>query len=168
MPHKSLIPDKIYYIQCTITTQNSYECKSEKYPIMEGICENVNTQYNNFDLNDTNNPPAYWDQEQGCVKISIRSNDIVNGQYKIVRASSQDNYATWVDIFDFAISNNIISLVNNGHAIEWNDYFLEHGVSYHYGLQRYNSHGTRLEKIIITKKPILAEFEDMFLYDGTR
>jgi hypothetical protein len=87
----------------------------------------------------------------------------MNGYYKIVRASSEDNYTEWIDLFDFAVANRAIP---KGQLI-WNDYNLKHGVKYKYAVQRYNLKGARVKRVKETK-PISADFEDMFLYDGTR
>jgi hypothetical protein len=87
----------------------------------------------------------------------------MNGYYKIVRASSEDNFVEWIDLFDFVVADREIL---KGQLV-WNDYNLKHGIAYKYAVQRYNSNGVRVKRAQETN-PISADFEDMFLYDGTR
>lgn len=159
---KNLQPDQIYYIQYNYLTQNNYEGSTPKYPIMEGLFQPKNNWYNSFEFNvDPKN-------ESGKNTIIINTTSptsLVNGTYKIVRTSSETNYEDWVDMFEFSIANQAI---DSKSPITWNDYFLTHGVKYKYALQRFNSKGVRLEREFETKQPILADFEDMFLFDGKR
>ena len=153
---KNLQPDKIYYIQYNYLTQNNYEGNTSKYPIMEGLFQPKGNWYNNFQFK------AEPKNESGKNTITVSAKQPVNGTYKIVRASSETNYKDWVDMFEFSVANQYITP-----AITWDDYFLTHGVKYKYALQRFNSKGVRLERGLETK-PILADFEDMFLFDGKR
>ena len=153
---KNLQPDKIYYIQYNYLTQNNYEGNTSKYPIMEGLFQPKGNWYNNFQFK------AEPKNESGKNTITVSAKQPVNGTYKIVRASSETNYKDWVDMFEFSVANQYITP-----AITWDDYFLTHGVKYKYALQRFNSKGVRLERDLETE-PILADFEDMFLFDGKR
>ena len=153
---KNLQPDKIYYIQYNYLTQNNYEGNTPKYPIMEGLFEPKDDWYNGFELE------VEPKNESGKNTIIVSAAQPVNGTYKIVRASSETNYKDWVDMFEFSVANWYITP-----AITWDDYFLTHGVKYKYALQRFNSKGVRLERGLETA-PILADFEDMFLFDGKR
>lgn len=153
---KNLQPDKIYYIQYSYLTQNNYEGSTPKYPIMEGLFQPKGNWYNNFQFK------VEPKNESGKNTITVSAKQPVNGTYKIVRASSETNYKDWVDMFEFSVANQYITP-----AITWDDYFLTHGVKYKYALQRFNSKGVRLERGLETK-PILADFEDMFLFDGKR
>lgn len=156
---KNLQPDKIYYIQYNYLTQNNYEGNTPKYPIMEGLFDSAGEWYKDLILK------VEAKNESGKNVIVVEQPEKpmpVNGSYKIVRASSETNYKDWVDMFEFSVANWYITP-----AITWDDYFLTHGVKYKYALQRFNSKGVRLERGLETA-PILADFEDMFLFDGKR
>lgn len=153
---KNLQPDKIYYIQYSYLTQNNYEGNTSKYPIMEGLFQPKDNWYNDFQFK------VEPKNESGKNTITVSAKQPVNGTYKIVRTSSETNYKDWVDMFEFSVANWYITP-----AITWDDYFLTHGVKYKYALQRFNSKGVRLERGLETE-PILADFEDMFLFDGKR
>ena len=47
----------------------------------------------------------------------------------------------------------------------WRDYTIEQGVQYKYSIQQYNDYGLYSERII--SNTVTADFEDMFLYDGS-
>lgn len=171
--NKPLEQDKIYYIVCVVTTQNNYTLSSPLYPILEGAYANLS---NFYDFYEPFNFHIFPQQEQGYNLIYIGSdvNKRVNGTYKIVKASSEDNYKTWYDIFEFSIANSIVQEVSDSDELKFKDFFLKHGVSYKYALQRINSKGVRAIRWSakdcrgVEISPILTEFEDMYLYDGER
>ena len=156
--NKNLQSDELYYIQYSYLTQNNYEGTTPKYPIIEGLYKAAGNYYNNFrlDIRDSFNTI----QASGKIIVEVSTKGYVTGTYKIVRSSSEDNYNDWIDVFDFSVANQEIKT-----PIIWEDYFLKHGVKYKYALQRYNSKGLRLQRGCESEK-ILANFEDMFLYDG--
>ena len=157
IPNIAFQPDKFYTVQYSIVTQNLLELQSPQYSLIEGLYEEDAGYYSNFTLQ------ANFDPENGKIIIQGTCHNNMNGYYKIVRASSEDNYTEWIDLFDFAVADRPIS---EGQLI-WNDYNLKHGIKYKYAVQRYNSKGARVKRVKETK-PISANFEDMFLYDGTR
>ena len=159
--NKSLKPDTIYYLQCTVKTHNLYTISTPLYPIIDGVYDKLDSYYDNIELS------VEFDQDNGYNKIRVNSIGAINGKYKIVRASNEDDYQVWNDIFEFFISNTSIGLVNKGHPLLWKDFFIKHGVEYKYAIQRYNDNGVRANRSLITKG-ILADFNDMFLFDGKR
>lgn len=156
-PNIAFQPDRFYTVQYSIVTQNLLELQSPQYSLIEGLYEEDTGYYSNFILQ------ANFDPENGKIIIQGTCRNNMKGYYKIVRASSEDNYTEWIDLFDFAVANRPIS---KGQLV-WNDYNLKHGIKYKYAVQRYNSKGARVKRAKETK-PISADFEDMFLYDGTR
>ena len=157
VPNKALQEDKFYVIKYFITTQNLLELQSPEYSLIEGLYEEDKEYYSNFVLQ------AKFIPEDGKVTIQGSCSNNMNGYYKIVRASSEDNFVEWIDLFDFVVADRAIL---EGQLV-WNDYNLKHGIQYKYAVQRYNSKGARVERAEETE-PIFANFEDMFLYDGTR
>ena len=103
----------------------------------------------------------------------------VTGNYVILRSSSKDNFQNWQEIRRFRLNG-----IQPSQKIIY-DYTVEHGVAYRYALQQYNRAGFYSKKVYgyllneynevqydINHNPIykdtIAEFEDMFLYDGER
>ena len=157
--NKNLQPNKIYYIQYSYLTQNNYQGSTLKYPIMEGLFDSADQWYKDLILE------VEAKNESGKNVVMIKQPEEpmpVNGSYKIVRASSENNYTDWVDLFEFSVANQYIT-----EPLVWEDYFLTHGIKYKYAVQRYNPQGVRLERGCVSDS-IVADFEDMFLFDGKR
>jgi len=75
------------------------------------------------------------------------------------RAASNDAYA-WREMGKFTLQAQVPS------RNMWKDYSVEQGVTYVYAIQQYNNYGLRSDKI--KTQPVVVDFEDAFLYDGTR
>lgn len=134
------------------------------------------------------------DEENGTIIIKIQKKDInkdftpIPYNFILLRASSKDNFDTWNRIFqiDEDNSNGLFDLQNslliNNNSILWEDNTIEHGVSYKYALQAYNSYGLLSKKVEAniqsvydengelkyTPLPVQVNFEDMYLSDGER
>ena len=163
--NKNLQPNKIYYVQYSYLTQSNYQGSTLKYPIIEGLFDSADKWYNDLVLE----VEAKNESGKNIVKVKqpVRPPEKdkvlpVNGSYKIVRTSNESNYTDWVDLFEFSVADQYISK-----PLVWEDYFLTHGVKYKYAIQRYNPQGVRLERGCISV-PVLADFDDMFLFDGER
>lgn len=140
------------------------------------------------------------DYENGTIIIKLTKKDIskdftpLTYNFILLRASSEDNYSTWVRLTDFDEETNksIFELENallvGDSAILWEDFTVEHNVSYKYALQAYNSFNifsNRIESNLTIKEtetgepeydefgklkyysiPTKIQFEDMYLSDG--
>jgi hypothetical protein len=71
----------------------------------------------------------------------------------LLRSSSKDNFSTWdrISILDEDNSKNLFNLENalliDDSQILWEDATIEHGISYKYAIQAYNSFGLLSNKI---------------------
>lgn len=168
---KRLQENKTYSIEYIVTTNNLQEVKSEEYLLIDSLLVNMKLP---LEIH------ASFDAENGKVIIKLNKNkqdDVVNGTYKIVRASNEDNYTEWVDLFDLKIANEALIDENNSDLEGSNnesilqdleDFTLKHGVTYKYAVQRYNKYNVRSVREGADENVITANFEDMFLFDGKK
>lgn len=151
--------NKIYYIEFIVTTINKLIVHTPKYKI--AVKENIN-----FDLG------AYLQGElnydEAFIKLTLQAEDedkYISGKFVISRASSKNNYA-WEELKRFEIPS---IKVKDWH---FEDYTVEQGVSYKYGIQQFNDNQIYTSRVTIKEndqdKIIKADFEDSFLYDGVR
>jgi hypothetical protein len=80
------------------------------------------------------------------------------GSFIVSRAASNENYV-WNKIMSFSLQSQTPT------RFLWRDYTIEQGVSYKYSIQQYNDYGLYSERII--SNTVVADYEDMFLYDGS-
>ncbi len=156
---QALEPNLSYFIQYTVWTVNGLERSSPLYEIIE-------VQYADptihADLSAENN------FEEGYVAVKlIGKNDgspNVNGNFILLRSSSEDNYNTQYELTRFNLNRwdpntNIPLLICNDHTIQ-------QGYSYRYAIQAYNQVGTYSNRVGNIEGPVECDFEDAFLYDG--
>ena len=161
----SLQVGKVYSVEYTVTTNNLLAAKSEEYLLIDSL---LIDEPENMILK------AELDNDNGKTDIKLYSSVItenneliyakLSGNYKIVRASSEDNYTEWVDLFDLVIADKAIE---QNTPLTWSDFTLKHGVSYKYAIQRYNKYGVRSNRLEVDGI-VKAEFVDMFLFDGEK
>lgn len=158
----------VYQIQYSVTTINGLEASSPRYNITNSElpydADNALEPYLKFENNFENGYiRLYSDMGTNILKAS-------GGGFVISRASSKDNFATWYDLMKFTLAGSDIRLPNEF----FKDFSVEQGISYKYALQRYNDSGFYTSRLLfsapedITEKVVVADFEDMFLYDGDR
>ena len=148
-----------YRIQYKIMTNNGLEMASNKYLLSQS---NLVTPEVTVTIN------ADLDENNGCVKISLVGDIdpetgqeyVTTGMFVISRASSTDNYSTWLDILNFSLTGDFPS------NFKFNDFTVEHGEKYRYSFQQYNNYGIYSARIL--SKDVLVSFEDAFLFDGER
>lgn len=152
---EELDKNTIYTIRYEVTTVNGY---TDAF-----IADIVNNELMDTSLsNCTILTEADFNNGRIFVKISSPSVITGRGGFVVSRADSKDNFKSWRNVRVFTLTGNAVLPEEL-----WVDYTVEQGVSYIYGLQRFNSagfYGTRL----MSQEPILADFEDIFLYDGQR
>lgn len=153
--NQQLTPGIIYSINYSVTTINNYTI-SKSYDITNNEIED--------DLLESCSMEAVLDFDNGLINVKVNSDGPIAGAggFVLSRADSKDGYTTWKDIMTFNLADGT-TLPNN----LWTDYTVEQGISYKYGLQRFNSSGFHSARIM-NEKPVVADFEDIFLYDGFR
>lgn len=104
------------------------------------------------------------DFDNGRIILNLKATDDITlqGGFVVSRSTSKDNYSSWNEVMKFTLMT-FESLPEN----LWIDYTVEQGVGYRYAIQRFNDSGFYSARIL-TPEPIIADFEDMFLFDGTR
>lgn len=146
-----------------IVTQADEYNEEFEYLIKQG-----NDSYLSF-----NGTRAEWDELVSRNLIYTLAKSITYGEaacsgyFLITRASSQDNFFTWVNIARFVMISDFPS------SFSFMDRTVEQGIEYKYAIQQYNIHGLESNKIYQTDyngvfNTVIADFEDMFLSDGGR
>lgn len=150
---RSLDEGAIYRIQYSVITNNNLTLNSTRYQVMQS------PSVDSF-LKATLN--AELDYDNACVNLSIKpdKNADIIGMFVLTRASEKDQYVTWTTLADFVLKNDTVL------SFKYTDFAIEHGVTYKYALQQYNSSGIYSSKIY--SKTVTANFEDAFLFDGQR
>lgn len=151
---KDLIPGEDYTIEYKVFTVNDLE-DSKSYTI-----------YDPFtiappDFNGELRAKMYRDD--GYMELSIHStnSENLNGNFILSRASSEDNFNTWNRIYTFTLANNESGL------ILYRDFTIKQGVTYLYAIQMKNNN-IYSSRIYNKEYKIIADFDDMFLFDGER
>ena len=150
--------NRSYYLEYIVTTINNLKASSGKYRIMQK--KSINPEIK-ADLIPSLN------FENGYVNIHLIGHTnkdgveyAATGAFKILRASEEDNYATWNEVLKFALYGQQPS------RWIWKDMTVKQGVTYRYALQQYNDKGLTSNRL--ESDPIYVDFEHAFLYDGTR
>ena len=156
-PTKSLAPGKLYTIEYKVITLNGLEAKSVSYSIQDNQLIAL---------------PAWFDgklyatlyPDDAYIELKMYGN-VLYGNFILSRSSSKDNFTTWHHISEFTIS--LENMAAQG-IVLWKDFTIEQGVEYLYALQMKNSNNIYSTYMINENYKVLADFEDMFLYDGTK
>ena len=145
---------KNYYIQFLVKTIGLMELDTGLYQIVQGepippllehtIVINASLNYDN-----------------GYIDINMKhfNNSLMTGKYVLSRASSKDNFKSWNEIMRFTLNRETKKEI-------WKDFTIEQGVQYKYAVfmvDKDNRYSTKSVSNIV-----LADFEDMFLFDGDR
>ena len=169
---------ELYYIQYTVTTLNNLHISSPLYKVMQGT--SVDIQYP-LKLFGTNN----FDEGYIELRLDGELNDsgvekVCTGTFLITRGSEIDNYFEWDEIVKFNMEGKLPS------SYSFRDFTVAQGIKYKYRIQQYNQYDLYSNPVYMTyswkdykneiceasdvgkEKEILADFEDMFIYDGKR
>lgn len=154
---KTLKPGYWYSIQYVVTTINNLTVASPAYKVME--IETV-------DLNIGATLTASMEMDDGYIDVWLKPlpdmKKNIHGSFLLTRASSNDEFKNWQELYRFEILNEF----PDKHL--WQDFTVEQGIQYKYALQAFNDNGLYSNRMENIEGPILAEFEDMFLFDGER
>ena len=149
--------DTEYYLQYSVKTINGLEINSPLYLCLEPSTEDstleVNLQVENI-------------FDEGYIKLFFeKKNDDFTALEKpisieICRAEKTDNFNSWqvLQKIYFDSYQKIINWV-------FKDFCIEQGVIYKYCFRQYNN---MVKSNRVESKKVMADFEDMFLYDGER
>ena len=151
--NKELKTNKKYRIKYTVKTNNGLEVSSPTYYLMKQVTVSPS-------LNATLHATA--DYLDGFINVYLQGNDdkAASGNFVIARSSSLDNYETWNDICEFTLNKEMPT------QSLFKDFTIEQGISYCYSLQQFNSKGLYSNRML--SEVVMADYEDMFLYDGKR
>lgn len=153
-PIKNLLPGENYTIEYGVKTLNLLEEKSVKYTISDSFLIS---------------PPDWFDGElhatlypdDGYIGLSLHGTNLY-GNFILNRSSSKDNFETWNKITEFKVAK----ALNN--TVLWKDFTIEHGIEYLYSIQMCNKHNIKTIHMLNKEHKIIADFDDMFLFDGKR
>ena len=138
--YKTLADDRPYVISYKITTVNGLIIESPGYNIV--AMDTLDLIAKNTEFIATLNP------EDAYVHIHLLPKDIdadikaITGNFVLTRASSEDNFLSWHEIYKFTLVNNYPLMTL------WKDFTVQQGCSYKYAIQAYNSkkvYSNRLE-----------------------
>ena len=158
--------DKLYYIQYGVRTINNLEIYSPLYPVFQALTDETELKAtlvaeNNFDnayvelklkLNENVTVNTAWPKSGSNSYISIQ----------IERASKTTNYQDWNILKK-------VAFLTYKEVVNWSfkDFTIEQGHHYLYRFRQYSNNGISSKGSEIAE-PVLADFEDMFLWDGEK
>ena len=153
-PERNLRPGENYTIQYGIKTLNELEVFTQKYTISNSFLVSPPKEFKG-ELS------AILNSAEGYIELRLLGIGL-NGNFILNRSSSRDHFNTWNKITEFTIAREDSGLVI------WQDFTIEQGVEYLYSIQMFNSHNIYSIHIVNKEYKIMADFEDMFLFDGER
>lgn len=153
--HSNIEPFQVYYVEYGVRTINGIEVFSKQYQTVyiEGVKPNLKAKFvaeNNF--------------EEGYINLKLvpySTMTSIGGTYVISRTSSDSNFTIWEEIKNAFFAETI-----NFKKWHFKDCTVEQGKIYQYSLQQYNDVG--LYSSPLKTDQIMADFEDMFLFDGEK
>lgn len=150
--------DVTYKVQYCVRTNNNLEVKSPKYLVMDS--ESVDPELRAKLV-------AELDYNNACINLNLIGERTPEGKeyaatgaFLLSRASSLDNFSTWLPVSNFRMTGELPS------AFLFRDYTIEQGATYLYSLQQYNDYGIYSNRLLT--KEVVAQFEDAYLFDGER
>ena len=150
--------DVTYKVQYCVRTNNNLEVKSPKYLVMDS--ESVDPELRAKIV-------AELDYNNACINLNLIGERTPEGReyaatgaFLLSRASSLDNFSTWLPVSNFRMTGELPS------AFLFRDYTIEQGATYIYSLQQYNDYGIYSNRLLT--KEVVAQFEDAYLFDGER
>lgn len=145
--------NKIYYIYYIVTTVNGLVVKSPRYRI---------TQRRQIPMSLEGSITAELNYDAGLVDIYLKGkyeNQVESGLFLLSRRAENDPNG-WEELYYFSLQSEIPD------RLLFTDYTVAQGVKYTYSLQQYNNNNIYSDRMY--SNDIVADFEDLFLYDGKR
>ena len=145
---------KNYYIQFLVKTIGLMELDTGLYQIVQG--EPIPPPPEHTVVID-----ASLNCDNGYIDINMKhyNNSPMTGKYVLSRASSKDNFKSWNEIMRFTLNKETKKEI-------WKDFTIEQGVQYKYAVFMVDKNNRYSIKSV--SNIVLADFEDMFLFDGDR
>ena len=154
---KDLDKNNFYYIKYTVKTLNNLTISSPTYKIIQN--STVDPEIDVELIADLNFDNGYVELSlKGIYNPEIQHENIETGSFVIMRASQDENFSNWSEIFRFKLN---AAFPSNS---LWRDHTIEQGKTYRYSLQQYNNYELYSNRIL--SNDIYADFEDAFLFDG--
>ena len=157
----ALVLNDTYYVQYGVRTINNIEIYSPMYTCIEPEIANSSAKLNLVAENVF---------EEGYIEVTLQ---LMNGytiddvledgavSIEIQRAELTDNYRTWQALKRYYFTNYATAL-----NYVFKDFTIEQGITYKYCFRQYNSSGLQSNRE--ESNEVLADFEDMFLWDGEK
>lgn len=156
----NLQENETYYIEYVVKTANYIEAASNKYKVIK--VSGIKSDFDNIA-----NLIAENNFDNGYIRIHLEpvighENQVnaVSGTFRILRASTIEP-DLWEEIARTAFYSG--QPISNWY---FKDFTIEQGKEYRYALQQYNTDSIYSDKIL--SNYILADFEDIFIYDGNK
>lgn len=151
--------DIVYRIRYSVITNNNLQVNSPAYLVMNS---------KSIDPELRAKLRATLDYNNACIDLELIGEKDPNtgkeyaasGSFLLTRASSLDNYSSWMTISNFKLTGELPS------AFLFRDYTIEQGATYIYSLQQYNDYGIYSNRLLTDY--IEGQFEDAYLFDGKR
>lgn len=147
---EELEPGSTFFIQFTAKTVGLMDVESPLYQIVQGEPIPLNN-------NITVSPLLNYDN--GYMAIHLSGDLSLRGKYALSRSDGKDNFKTWNEIMRFTLGDETDALV-------WKDFTIEQGVSYKYSICMIDGSNNFSNRAI--SGIVVADFEDMFLFDGDK
>ena len=155
---KNLDANVVYEIEYNVITVNGLSVSSGRYKVIESETTAPNIHANLSAVN------SFDDGYITLTLVGDRSNALINGRFILMRSSSEDNFESWYELTKFDLSN----WNSSTDKIICKDYTIQQGIKYLYAIRAYNSVGLFSNRMMNIEGPVVADFEDAFLYDGER
>jgi hypothetical protein len=145
--------NKIYYLYYIVTTINGMVVTSPRYRI---------TQRRQIPMSLEGSITAQLNYDAGTIDIYLKGkyeNQVSSGLFLLSRRGDNDPNG-WEELYYFSLQSEIPD------RLLFTDYTVAQGVNYVYSLQQYNTHNVFSDRMFSNN--IIADFEDLFLFDGQR
>ena len=160
-----------YTITYSVKTNNGIEISSPAYKIIEKAALPLDTITGIYPIADYENgiikihfninPNPINEDEVWDAYVKSQNETAVKGSFVLSRASEDTLYTVWETLIEFSL------FAQKPSNLIWKDFTIEQGKKYKYSIQQYSKINQLYSQRLISK-PIMADFEDSFLYDGVR
>ena len=147
---EELDPGSTFFIQFTAKTIGLMNIESPLYQIVQGEPIPLNNNITVIPL---------LNYDNGYMAIHLKGETSLRGKYALSRSDEKENFKVWNEIMRFTLGDENDFLV-------WKDFTLEQGIAYKYSIFMIDGAGNYSNRSI--SNAVVADFEDMFLFDGDR